>query len=88
MRKVFLLFLPAILKLFPGTYVTKIIATDKDDSEEDYGKVEYSLVSSNGNGAPKFRIDAVTGEVYTLTQNLDREAQDTYYLKVMVSKTV
>ncbi len=65
--------------------MTKVVATDRDDSEEPYGEIEYSLVDTNLNGAaPRFRIDPTTGEVYTLTQNLDREVQDTYHLVVKV----
>ena len=62
-----------------------VVATDRDDPEEAYGEIEYSLLNSDENGAPMFEIDGKTGEVYTLTSNLDREVLETYKLVVKVS---
>ena len=70
---------------FLGTLVATVRATDKDDPKEPYGEIEYSLVNTDTASAPMFRINKMTGKIYTVAHGLDRETKDTYNLMVEVS---
>ncbi len=60
-------------------------ATDADDPKEPYGEREYSLVTTDNNVPTMFRIDRVSGKVYTVAYGLDREVKQVYHLLVKVS---
>ena len=68
---------------FSDTLVTTVKALDADDPEGPYGEVEYSLMGDQ-NTVPKFRIDPKTGDIFTTSQKLDREAQSSNQLIVKV----
>ncbi|XP_061095893.1 desmocollin 2-like protein [Conger conger] len=61
-----------------GTRVGKINVTDTDEPGTLHTKVRFTLLDETD----LFRINPETGEVYTKTNSLDREVQDTYLLTV------
>ncbi|KAG8212677.1 hypothetical protein J437_LFUL019545, partial [Ladona fulva] len=64
----------------PGTFVTKVVATDEDRGS--YGTLVYSIASDRMKEF--FEIDALTGEIFT-KKKLDREAQKLYEVLVMAT---
>ncbi|KAK2895234.1 desmocollin 2-like protein [Channa argus] len=63
----------------PGTVVGKVTATDRDKADSDHAKVKYFLSDTN-----QFYIHMDTGVISTMTNTLDREAQDTHFVKVVI----
>ncbi|KAH9505207.1 hypothetical protein Btru_058950, partial [Bulinus truncatus] len=61
----------------PHTFVTTVTAKDADIGK--FGDVAYYLVDDS----KKFGIDRVTGEVFSLVDDLDRETQSTYIVTVL-----
>ncbi|XP_046394541.1 fat-like cadherin-related tumor suppressor homolog isoform X2 [Ischnura elegans] len=64
----------------PGTFITKVTATDKDRGS--YGTVVYSIASDRMK--EYFEIDALTGEIIT-KKKLDRETQKLFEVLVMAT---
>ncbi|KAM9720348.1 desmocollin 2-like protein [Menidia menidia] len=63
-----------------GTAVGQVKATDKDAPETSHVKIKYTLL----NGLERFAIQPETGVITTITNTLDREAQDKYMVTVMI----
>ena len=64
-----------------GTIVRTITASDEDDPNREYGRIEYSLMPSGDSDS--FLIDPSTGQI-TTAAILDREVKDTYKIQIEV----
>ncbi|XP_004606183.2 desmoglein-2 [Sorex araneus] len=64
------------------TLVTKVNATDADEPNTVNSELSFRILSQQP--VPAFYIDQYTGEIYTISSNLDREEHSSYSLIVDV----
>lgn len=66
-----------------STFVGTVIATDADTGSN--AIIYYTLVATSVGTQDHFRIEAGTGDVYTNSEDIDRESIDSYVLVVRAS---
>ncbi|XP_072538794.1 desmocollin 2-like protein [Salminus brasiliensis] len=64
----------------PGTFVGQVNATDRDEPNTPHTTIRYSLL----NGTDLFAINTLSGVITTITNTLDRETQDRYFVRVEI----
>ncbi|XP_007130608.2 desmoglein-3 [Physeter macrocephalus] len=65
-----------------NTLVMILNATDADEPNHLNSKIAFKIISQEPAGTPMFLLSRHTGEVYTLTNSLDREQAGRYHLVV------
>nr|XP_014348661.1 PREDICTED: cadherin-15 isoform X2 [Latimeria chalumnae] len=71
----------------PGSFVTKVAASDADDPETDNAALKYRILD-HGSNVPMFSINEDTGEIRTVAVGLDRELVSVYNLTLSVTDMV
>ncbi|XP_029102310.1 desmoglein-2-like [Scleropages formosus] len=70
----------------PGTFVTQVNATDKDDPETLHAKIAYKIIHQEPQDIQNmFEIRSETGEIYVTKPTLDRERSSSYILTIEAS---
>ncbi|KAM5157083.1 desmoglein-4-like [Mantella aurantiaca] len=65
-----------------NTFVMQMSAFDADEQNTINSQIAYKLVSQNPSDPPMFIMNQYTGEVFTISNFLDRETYSTYSLMV------
>lgn len=70
------------LFLMPDTLVMKINATDADEPNSMNSKISYKIVSQEPAYTTMFYLNKDTGEIYTVSNTLDREVHEYFMLLI------
>lgn len=74
------------LFLMPDTLVMKINATDADEPNSMNSKISYKIVSQEPAKPAMFYLNKDTGEIYTVSNTLDREVHE--YFTLLIFQTL
>ncbi|KAM4704751.1 desmoglein-4-like isoform 2-T2 [Rhinophrynus dorsalis] len=65
-----------------NTFVMRIFATDADEADTLHSQIAYKIISQTPSDPAMFIMNQFTGEVYTMSDYLDREQQSGFSLVV------